>query len=291
VFFGVTPASVSLSGSESTPNVTPVVMNYNRQEVDLLLDVTRKVTLRVGHRYVWGDAEARASQLSQRGPLDASLLRMQVGLAGVTYRPAQKLSLHFDFEDSGSARTYFRTSLSDYQKGRARVRYQVLGSLALSADLSVLNNQNPVPGIRYDFLSRDSTVSVFWTPKGGKRISLLGDYTRSTLRSDLSYLVPQTLQPARSFYRENAHTATGLLEVNLLSTKRGPAKISAGGSFFSSSGSRPTQFYQPIGRFSFPLHKKLAWFGEWRWYNLAEPFYLFEGFRTHTVVFGLRAAL
>jgi hypothetical protein len=291
LFWGITPGLPPVTAISSIPYVTPLVVNYNRQEVDLLVDATKKVTLRAGHRYEWGDAQARASTLSQTGLAEMGELKRQVGLAGFSYRPDEKLSLYFDFEDSGSAQSYFRTSLHDYQKGRARVKYQVMSSLTVSANLSVLNNQNPAPGIRYDFLSRENGITLFWTPRGGKRISFLGDYTRSSLRSDLDYLVPQTLQPARSFYRDNAHTGTGFLEFHLPSMKQGTPLISVGGSVFSSSGSRPTHFYQPVGRFTFPIHKKLWWFGEWRWYDFSEPFYLFEGFRTHNLILGFRAVL
>jgi len=57
---------------------------------------------------------------------------------------------------------------------------------------------------------------------------------------------------------------------------------------FISSGSRPTRYYQPLARLSVPFSKKVSWKTEWRWYGLGEEFYLYEGFRTHTVTTGLR---
>ncbi len=77
---------MSLPKKVSDPQV-----EWYRQEVNILFDVTSRVTLRGGHRYVWGNAQARASQLSQIGPVETQDLRMQVGLAGVTFRPAQNL--------------------------------------------------------------------------------------------------------------------------------------------------------------------------------------------------------
>jgi hypothetical protein len=229
--------------------------------------------------------------LSQTGPQEQGKLKMNVGLAGLTFRPAQKLSLNLDYEAASADRNYFRTSLQDYQKGRARVRYQVLNSLTLSANFSVLHNENPASGVDYKFLSRESSVSAFWTPGSGKRITLLGDYTRSTLRSDLSYLIPQQLTSARSLYRENAHVATAILDLNLLKVHKESIKLSVGGSLFVSDGSRPSQYYQPIGKLSFPLCRKAHWVSEWRWYNLGERFYMYEGFRTHQFITGLRLAL
>src|SRR5207245_1604704 len=139
-----------------------------------------------------------------------------------------------------SDRTYFRTSLNDYQRMHARARYQALGSLSLSADFSLLKNQNPETGIRYDYLARQSSVSFFWAPQGGKRFTLQGDYTRATVRSDISYLVPQELRAARSFYRDNAHLSSAILEMALPGHRKLAPKLSLGGSLLISSGSRPT---------------------------------------------------
>ncbi len=44
------------------------MVNYNQQQVEAILDVTSKITLRGGYRYVWGDATVRAGQLDQSGP-------------------------------------------------------------------------------------------------------------------------------------------------------------------------------------------------------------------------------
>lgn len=271
--------------------VTPLVMNYHRQELNLLVDVTPRLTLRGGHRYVWGNAQARAGQLSQTGDTESNDQSMHVALAGMTLRALDKLTLQFDGESSSAGRSYFRTSLHDYRKGRVRGRYQALPSLAVGVDFSVLNNAKPAPYIISKFRHREASASVVWTPWGGKWFSVLGDYTRSTLRSDVAYLVPQNFRPAASNYRDNAHSAVGMLDVKLPQVNQASPTLSIGGSMFQSSGSRPTRYYQPVGRFSFPICRKMNWFAEWRWYNLGEPLYLYEGFRTHHFVTGLRLAL
>ena len=197
----------------------------------------------------------------------------------------------FDFETASADRTYFRTSLQDYQKLRARARYQILESLTLGANFSLLNNLNPSVQNRYEFRSREYSTSLYWTPGGGKWISLLGDYTYSTLRSNISYYIPQTATLTPNLYRETARIATGMLNVNLPQFRQAAPMLSLGGSLFTSSGSRPTQYYQPIAKVSMPVTHKLQWMFEWRWYNLGETFYMYEGFRTHLFVTGLRLAL
>ncbi len=267
-----------------------LVYNYNQQQVDVLFDVTSKFTLRGGHRFVWGDAQFRAPELSYVGSLESNELRRHVGLAGAYYRPTSKLSFTTDFEAASGDRTYFRTSLQDYTKMTARARYQVHTALQMSASFSLLDNQNPATTVAYDFRSRTNSLSLYWTPAGGKWISVLGEYSRSTLRSDITYLVPQTLTRTRSFYRDNAHSATSVMDFNLPEMNGAKPKLSVGGSLYLSSGTRPTDYYEPLGRFSLPVHKTVHWFAEWRYYGLAETFYAYEGFRTHLFTTGLRIA-
>ena len=264
-----------------------LVRNYSQNQVDVLFDLNAKMTLRGGYRYVWGDGLTRGGLISGL-PSESGELRRQVGLGGFSYRAGQKLSFNADFEGASGDRAYFRTSLQDYQRARVRARYQAMNSLVVSAAFSVLNNQNPAPSVRYDFLSRDNSVSVVWTPNGGKRISLSGEYTRATIRSDINYIVPQDFTTARSFYRDNAHEASTVADVLVPGFGEYSPRLSVGGSLLISSGSRPTQYYQPLIRLTTPAHKHVAWYGEWRWYGFAEPFYLYEGFRSHVLAVGVR---
>ena len=114
--------------------------------------------------------------------------RTTIGLGGFTYRATQKFNVNLDYEGASSDHIYFRTSLNDYSKGRARAKYQFNQALGLQARFTVLDNQNPDPSIKYSFRSRDNAISLFWTPAGGKRVSLMGEYDRSTVDSSISYL-------------------------------------------------------------------------------------------------------
>lgn len=264
-----------------------LVTNYNHHQIDAFFDITRHLTLRGGHRYVWGDALVPPSSLT---PAQTGELRRQVGIAGLNFRAGGRISANFEFHGAAADRSYFRTSLHDYQWLRTRARYQALPSLGFQANFTYLNNDNPTPGIDYSFRSRHNAFSVFWTPGGGQRYSVLGEYTRSTLRSDIFYLAPQDLQPEGSFYRDNAHTAYALVEAAVPAEIRPGLRprVAAGGSLFRSSGSRPTRFWQPMGRVSLPLHENVAVVSEWRWYGFGQPFYRFEEFRTHLFTAGLR---
>jgi hypothetical protein len=259
------------------PSTDHMVMNYSQEEVDVLYDLTSHLTLRGGYRYVWGDSDVRAVLTDLT--LEPGYLKRNVGLAGVTFRLNQKLRVNGDVEAASSDQAYFQTSLRNYQKVRARASYDLLATLRLSADFSLLNNSDPDPQIRNSFQSRAESVSAYWTPKSKKLFTVLVDYTRSTVHSDILYLVPQILQSTFSYYRDNAHTGTALASFKW---------FSAGGSFVVSSGSRPTQYYQPLARMSIPIQRHLSWNAEWRWYGFSERYYGYENFNSNQFMTSLR---
>jgi hypothetical protein len=268
-----------------------LVLNYNQQEISLMVDVARGFTLRGGHRYVWGDAETPAPLILLPGAQPKPELRRHVALACGSLVAGRRLRVTADLEASPGDRSYFRTSLHRYQRGKVRARYQILPSLLVSANFHVLNNQNPTAGIGYDFLSRQNSLGLQWTPGGGKWISLLGEYTRYTLRSDLTWRDPATLRSELSKYRDNGHAGTGWLEVGLPGRGSVQPRIHLGGSLVAASGTRPARFYQPFGRLAVPFGRRGQWYGEWRWHALTQPFYLYEGFRNHQFVTGLRLTM
>ncbi len=281
-----TLATLGFSEQTSALLSSSLATNYNQQEINLFFDATSRLTLRGGYRYVWGDARDATLPPAGLASSDQGKLRRSVGIGGIVFRPSQKISISGEAEGGSSSGAYFRTSLYDYQKVRARARYQATAALSLSADFSLLKNDNPLPGNHYDYLAQQESLSFLWAPK--KTWDFQGSYSRSTLRSDIPYLVPQDLQTAQSRYRDNAHTATALFSTSLPGRSGLAPKLSAGGSFFISSGSRPTSYFQPSAKLFVPVTKQLNWFTEWQYYGYGEAFYLYEGFRTHLYTTGLR---
>src|ERR1019366_8325327 len=229
---------------------TPQNVTYNRQQVEAIFDLTRKIAVRGGYRYEWGDATVRAGSLDQSGPLAFGALNRNVGLAGATIRPWQKLSLNVDYEGASTSQNYFRTSVYNYQKVRARAKYQVAASLWFQANFARLDNQNPTAGVQNDFRSRDNSLAAFWTPGGGQHVSVMAEYDRSTMRSNIDFLLLPFFTPTVSNYKENAHTATSMIDIVFPKLGGIAPKLSAGGSLFVSHGSRASRYYQPLGRLS-----------------------------------------
>ncbi|HZO55551.1 MAG TPA: hypothetical protein VFB63_22775 [Bryobacteraceae bacterium] len=275
-----------------------LVVNNHRYQVDGFFDVTRKLTFRGGYRYVWGDAALRAGQVNPFGPRELGELRQQVGITGINLRPSAGSSWNAEYEHAAADRVYFRTSLANYNKLRVRGRQQLHSTLSLGFNYWLLDNRNPYAAesfraaTQWKSTSQAMSAALQWTPKGSKYGSLIGEYTRSKLRSDLQYLAPQILGVEKSQYTEYGHTATALLD--LAAPKNwfvGGPRVHMGGSFYIGSGSRPSRFYQPIVGLRLPLHPRLEWYGDWRYYGFSQPTYLYERFNAHTLVSGLRIGL
>ena len=281
----LTPASAL---SRQTGYIDRLEASHTRQTVEALADVHRRLTLRGGYRYEWGDSVFRGGVLNQFNPQERINLERHVGLVGLQARPWDRLTLVVNAEVSNGVRTFYRTGLQDYHKIRAQGRFRLTNNLNFNAVHVRLDNKNPAPGVDFEYLAQSSSLNLQWLPQGGSRVSILADYTRSSIRSDIDYLEPHILQPARSLYVDNAHTGTLLADLNLRGSGVVKPKLTLGGSFVTTSGSRPSRYYQPQGRFTLPVTERVHFYSEWRWFGLAQPFYAFEGFRTHMIMTGFR---
>lgn len=277
---GVVPIASLLSST--------LVSNSSQAAMNIMYDLTRKITLRAGYRYVWGNANDGILPIAELTGFEQGKIRQNIALAGISWHPVQSAWVNLDFEDGSSGSTYFRTSLYDYQKARVRGRYQISPTFSVAASATVLNNSNPTPGINYSFLAHQESASFLYSPSGGKFWDFEGSYTRATLRSDINYLDPEFLIPEQSLYRDNSHTVTALFDLNLPGWLGYKTKLAFGGSAFLSSGSNPTTFYQPVAKMAIALRKNLSWNSEWRYYGFDESFYLYQGFRTQMVTTGVR---
>lgn len=292
-------AAADLAPPASSLNTTTVLpgdqkVNYSRTQTDLFFDVTKKLTLRGGYRYEWGDATVPAGAQSQIGLFESGRLNRQVGIAAVNFRhdfrdklPIHQLSAGVEYEGASTTHAYFTTSLYNYNRLRAKARYKV-NDLTVQANFTALDNRDPVPGSWYHFRSRDNSLAVNWMPNEGKRITVVAEYDRATFWSSINYLLPPFLTPTVSSYSDNAHIATSMIDVNIPGFKGNAAKLTAGGSFTVTNGTRPSRFYTPLARLSVPAGKHVYWNTEWRYYGFNEQLYQYEGFRTHLFQTGLR---
>jgi hypothetical protein len=261
--------------------------NDNHLDGSLVWDALSHLTLRGGYRYEWGEFSTFVLPPEGLASVDMAAFRRHVGKGGFSYRPGTKFSLIADMEVAGTKAVYFRTSPYHYQKERFQASYLAAQRLTVTASFSAIGNHNPTPNIDYSYFGWQASAALLWNMTGTHAIDFQGAYTRSSFRSDIKFLVPQTFQQDESRYRDYGHSIQGMFDLKVPFLGKG-ARLSAGGNFFISSGSRPTRYFQPTGKLIAPFYHGLAWITEWSYYGYAEPFYVYEGFRTHLVSTGIR---
>ncbi len=275
------------AGQIPVSDTTELRNDYNHVEGDVLWDVTSHLTLRGGYRYQWGNTSSLVLPPAGLASQDAADFRRSVGKGGFNYRAGSKLTFTGSIEGAGTQAAYFRTSFYKYQRGRAQASYQTTSQLTFAVAFAAVANQNPAPNVDYDYLGLQTSASVLWNPGGDKRIGFQGTYTRSTIRSDIRFLTPQTLQTDWSHYRDDAHSIQGMFDLAIPRLGK-QTRLSAGGNFFISSGSRATNYFQPVGKLIVPVSNGVTWVSEWTYYGYGESFYSYEGFRTHLITTGVR---
>ncbi len=264
-----------------------LALNQTQQQVDVFYDLTKRLTVRGGHRYTFGDTRVRGSDYAAL-PFQSADLSRHTALVGAGYRWDTTLRLNADYERARTDRAFFRTSLFHYDRLRLRGSYQPkFAKWRLTGDYSLIENENPNPAIRWDYAARAMTWGAHWLPDGGQKYSILAEYTRSIWYSRINIILPQTFAGARQDFQENAHSGTLLLQLNPRAwTARQPG-LNVGGSFVTTGGSRPTTFFQPIARVSQPMGKHVMANAEWRWWRMNQSVFAFENFASHQLLFSL----
>ena len=288
---GLYYTGTTVSASNSDVDGGRMEVNRNREQIEAFYDISKRATVRGGYRYEWGRTLFDGGIVTYPGPYEAGQLKRHVGLFGVQAHPIERLSLNFDAEIGNGEKTYFRIGEMDTHRYRARARMTLPKSLYFNLNYSRYENKNPDPSINYDTASQATSAALQWMPDNGKHVTMLADYTRSSLRSDINCLYPLGLFAVESLYRDNAHTGTLMADLKVPFAHSYTGHLSFGGSFTTTSGSRPTSYYQPQGRLQLPLTPKVEFFSEWRYYGLHQPMFLYEGFRSNQFTGGVRFQL
>ncbi len=282
-FFTPTASSpLTLTGSER------LEVSRHRQQIEAVWDVGRQLSIRGGHRYEWGRSLMKASSYSAGAPYVRLEMERQGGVFGFVLRPVQRVTLTGDLEFIDGIKTYYRTGLYDHTRLRFQTRFQLPKNIFFNANYNRLTNENPNPDVRYWYEADAISGSLQWLPGGGKNVAIIAEYQRSKVWSDIDFLYPLGLFPVASNYRDYAHTGTMLIDLRLPLARNYRGRITAGGSFVTTSGVRPTDYYQPQGRLVLPVTPKMEFFSEYRYFGLSQTIHVFEGFRTHMYMGGVR---
>lgn len=284
----LTIGAATAASTEKETETERLEVSRNREQIEALYDLSKRVMIRGGYRYEWGTANVKASPYTTTEPTETAKLQRHIGLAGFRATPTTRWVATGDVEYANGVKTYYRTGPMDTKKWKLQNRVSIAKSWFFNLNYAAYLNSNPSTGIANTFTSYVGTASVQYMPDGGKNFSVLADYQRSAVHSEILALYPLGLFPFTSVYRDNAHTGTLLADMRLPMSHGYAGRLTFGGSFVSANGSRPTNYYMPQGRLMLPVTPKLQFFSEWKYYGLHQSFYTFEGFRAHTFTGGVR---
>ncbi len=264
-------------------------LRYSQNQTDLIFEPERRFSIRAGHRYAWGEARTTAPDFDLRlEPKTQAAMHRHVALASAAARLfAGRLRLGAQAEYSPGSQAYFRTALDRYQREKLRASYRVLTTLTLQSSFTNFRNRNDDPEIDLETESRQFSAGFSWTPPGSRDLSVVADYTRSSLTSRILAIQLPFFGTDFANYQDDGHAGSLYLQTAVV---RG-TRLKAGGSLFVGSGSRPTRFYTPQVELDGRLSERVRWVGEWKWYGFSEKIYPLENFRTHTISAGFRFSL
>jgi hypothetical protein len=264
-------------------------LNYHssQAETNILYDAGHGITIRGGYRYVWGKANDAVLPADGLITLQKDGLRRQVEMGTLSWHPNTRIFLSGEAEIGQSGSTYFRNSLYDYQRIRAMGRFLFWKHWQVSGDFRIMNNHNPLAGVSYKYLTHQESLTVVYTPRS-KTINVDATWEHCGYHSLVTFLVPQMLTPSDSVFNENCHRISGMLNANVKGYRKQTITLEAGGAAVITSGTNPTSYYQPVAKFTAPITKSVAFFGEWRYYGFGELFFQYQSFRAHLMTIGLR---
>ncbi len=257
---------------QSTLLNTLLATDLNVQEFQAQFWATPRLALRAGHRYEKKDVEV--------GQL-LSWTRHVLVLGGSYDFRRGRISADYEFGDTD--RPIFRTDPVDSDRLRINGRFRPWKSLQFTGSANLFDHDDDLPSIDFTSRSRDWSLQFDYTPRD--RLIVSGTYERSSFRSDLSILIPQTFQTDRSLYRERGDYAS--LQVSLPLPRR--ASLGFGYSVWGTVGNFPLTYHQPLATLEVPLTDRLTVYGRWNYYDYNEKLNLFpQDYRVHLAVIGFR---
>ena len=261
---------------------TRLDVDITQNQIEAVFAITPRISIRAGHRYQTSDT--RIQTFSEDPSPESISMHRNSALAGLRIRPSRKAEFSFDLEKGLSNQVFARIDSLDSNKVRMRGRYTPLEGLILTGSFTLLDHENKNPGVGYNFQSRNYSGSVTYAPGGGGRLAASLDYSRTNLKTDINYIVPQTFTIARSLYSEDSQYAGANVDLGIFKG----ARLNLAYGILTSSGSRPLNYHQPRIYLEVPIHKRVMWTSEWRYYDYVEKGFRIENFKNNLITTGFR---
>ena len=288
------PAGVGPTSDQTIRNIAAAYLSYNRTRnlAEAEFELWRGLSVRGGYRYTTADASVGDAEGDDPLEPDSSSYTQNSGIVGLTYRRARWLRLGFDYEKNKSTGNLTRTDLFNFDQFRFDWRIGSWHHLSTTGKIWGLRNSNNQPDIDLQSHNRNYSFELNYDPT--ERFNFSVDYSRSSIFSDISILLPQTLQLDRSLFDERTHGVGGSMGVGIY---RG-SRIDFGYRGIFNGGTAPLNFHQPFAELTVPLQHRLAFKTYWQYfgYNEKAPFTGtmidrdprgFQDFHTHLVTFSV----
>ncbi len=252
-------------------------LNNDVQELQGMFYITPRLVARLGHRY-----EHREVTVVDTFEFDRNVV-----IAGLSYDFSMRNRISAEYEYGMTDRPIMRTDVADFQRARLRGRFSPFENLELNGSATLFDNEDDeVPEIDFTSRSRDYTLQFSYNPI--TRVSFSGGYERSSIRTNILYLLPQTLTVGRSRYREKGNFGNAFVSIMLIRN----ATLSLGYSGWGVSGDFPLNYHRPMARLEVPIDERVSLYGQWNYYDYNEKVQLFpQDYRVHHTLLGLRVNL
>lgn len=279
----------SLPGATVETGLKRIESRRTESTTRAVFSIDRRWTVDGAVTHVRADALSAGSALFDPGQRD---LRRTTGRAGIGARPTESMEIRADFEIQRGREIFFRTDSQDVERLVLRWRYDVTGTVTATVFGSIWDHTGRSEDIGIDQDRHVYGADITWTPRLRWIDAVQASYERLSFSSDIGILVPQTLQPDVSRYRERGHTAA----LAVMTPVYGILEAYAGGTLFvttdedvhAGARTKPTRYYRTEAGFAFPIREGLHWTGGWGYVAYNDPSVLEEHFRTHLVTSGFR---
>ncbi len=254
--------------------------NQTRNQIEADLDLGYHLVLRGGYRYSSTDASLSDSQNGDSDSSSAAVTQ-HTGILGLAFRPGRWLHMGVNWETNSADSRLLRTDPLDYNEVKFDWRVDPIKTLSVSGSVSLLANGRVFNEINLDSHNQNYSFALNYEPN--ERFSFNLDYQRSNILSAINIILPQTLDPSRSYFDERGSSVGGSMGVSFY---RG-LRTDFGYRVILNAGSFPLNYYQPFASMSVPLRNHFAIKTYWQYFGYTEKGSSLQDFRTHMVTIGL----
>jgi len=285
LFYGARPlVNPSLPPSDvSVERIADTYLSYRevRNQGELEFDLGRWLTARGGMRYTKVRTlleDTDENYVDTRGVE----FKRYTGLIGFVFHPVQWLHVAADYENNEPAGGLSRTDLFDYDEFKVDWRAGTWRNMSINGRVSFLKNRNGLADI--DLTARDRNYAFAFN-YDTERFNVNLDYSRTTLYSNMTIILPATFELDRSVFNERVHGIGAQVGFGL--TKQG-ARFDFGYRGIANEGTFPLTYHQPFASLTIPLQSHLALKSYWQYFGYNEKRAVgLQDYRTHILTLGL----